>query len=272
MKTLELCSIEELDIEKTFECGQCFRWNADENGVYWGVVRGFPAKVWEEDGKVCVRSDAPAGMWRDYFDLDRDYEKTTAEFTGISEYLNRCIEYGRGIRILRQEPWEAICSFIISQCNNISRIKGIVERLCALYGEETAFEGRKMYTFPGAEVLACATEEDLASLRSGYRAAYIITAAKSVASGETKPEELIACHWREAEKALMSLKGIGKKVADCAVLFGLYHMEAFPVDVWIKKALKEHFPTDFVPESLGPCAGLAQQYIFYYARSTGNAD
>jgi len=271
METIRLCSARELDIVKTFECGQCFRWNADENGVYRGVARGFAARVWEEGGSVYLMSEAGENMWRDYFDLDRDYAAAAADFAGHSEYLDRCAQYGRGIRILRQEPWEAVCSFIISQCNNISRIKGIVERLCALYGEELEFDGRVMYSFPDAKTLSAVTKEELAPLRSGYRAEYIVTAAKAVASGEMNLEKLISCDWRSAEKALMSIKGIGKKVADCAVLFGLYHMEAFPVDVWIKKALKEHFPEGFVPESLGENAGLAQQYIFYYARSTDNA-
>ena len=126
-KTLRLCSEAEMDIVKTFECGQCFRWNADEKGVYTGVVRGYAAKVWCDNGEVFIRSSAPMGLWRDYFDLDRDYSAAAAMLHG-GDYLDECIACGQGIRILRQEPWEALCSFIISQCNNIKRIKGIVER------------------------------------------------------------------------------------------------------------------------------------------------
>lgn len=267
IKTLRLCAEDELDIVKTFECGQCFRWNRDEKGVYTGVALGYPARVWAEDGSVYIRSAAPEELWHDYFDLERDYA-AASRFQG-GEYLNECIRYGMGIRILRQDPWEALCSFIISQCNNIARIKGIVERLCALYGEELSFEGERFFAFPPAEKLALLEEGDLAPLRSGYRAAYIISAAKAVSAGELCLEELIACDGAAAKKALLSLNGVGDKVANCVVLFGLRHMEAFPIDVWIKRALKEHFPPDFDPKTLGDYAGLAQQYIFYYARSEG---
>ena len=112
-ETIHLASARELDIEKTFECGQCFRWNADESGVYRGIAFGYPARVWTEDGEVYLCSDAPEKMWREYFDLDRDYAGISAGFHG-GEYLDACIAYGQGIRILRQEPWEALCSFIIS--------------------------------------------------------------------------------------------------------------------------------------------------------------
>lgn len=264
METIRLASAEELDIVKTFECGQCFRWNADANGVYTGVAMGHPARVWTEDGSVYLRSEAPEALWRDYFDLSRNYSEISRFHAG--DYLDRCVEYGQGIRILRQEPWEALCSFIISQCNNIKRIKGIVERLCGSFGQPVEFEGRIYYTFPGPETLAELMPEDLAGLRCGYRAAYIIDAARSVCSKETDLQCLVSADAASAKKALLKLNGVGEKVANCVVLFGLYHMEAFPIDVWIRRALKEHFPGDFDPASLGEYAGLAQQYIFYYAR------
>lgn len=266
--TLRLCSAEEMDIEKTFECGQCFRWNRDEHGVYTGTAMGYAARVWTEDGEVFIRSAAPEALWREYFDLERDYA-AASRFEG-GEYLERCVEYGRGIRILRQDPWETLCSFIISQCNNISRIKGIVERLCRLYGDEGKFEGETYFAFPAAERIAALEAEDLAELRCGYRAPYIIGAARAVADGSLDLEQLIACGSSDAKKALLKLNGIGDKVANCVILFGLRHMEAFPIDVWIRRALKENFPPDFDPACLGEYAGLAQQYIFYYARSTGN--
>lgn len=268
LRTLTIAAAEQLDIVKTFECGQCFRWNADEKGVYTGVVRGYAARVWEENGQVYIRSKAPDELWLDYFDMGRDYSGLSRSFS-CGEYLDKCIAYGQGIRILRQEPWEALCSFIISQCNNISRIKGIVERLCALFGEETELEGERFYCFPEAERIALLSVEELAPLRCGYRAPYIITAAKAVADGSLCLERLISTDSLSAKKALTALNGVGDKVANCVVLFGLYHMEAFPIDVWIRRALKEHFPPDFDPACLGEYAGLAQQYIFYYARSGG---
>ena len=265
METIRLASAKELDIEKTFECGQCFRWNRDEKGVYTGVVRGYPARVWADGGEVYLCSDAPEALWRDYFDLSRNYEEIS-RFNG-SDYLDRCVQYGMGIRILRQEPWETLCSFIISQCNNIAHIKGIVERLCQTFGDELRFDRHTYYSFPGPEKLACLLPEDLAPLRCGYRASYLIDAARSVCSGQIELESLISADAAGAKKALLGISGVGEKVANCVVLFGLYHMEAFPIDVWIRRALKEHFPSDFDPACLGEYAGLAQQYIFYYARA-----
>ena len=264
-KNRRLAACEELDIVKTFECGQCFRWNADADGVYRGVVRGYPARVWTENGAVWIRSDAPETLWREYFDLGRDYAEISRGFAG-GEYLDKCTAFGRGIRILRQEPWEALCSFIISQCNNIKRIKGIVERLCAAYGECAELDGERFYTFPSADTLCTLREEDLAMLRCGYRAAYILSAARAVADGRLKLDALIECDYADAKRELLKLSGVGEKVANCVALFGLNHIEAFPIDVWMRRALRENFPPDFDPASLGEYAGLAQQYIFYYAR------
>ncbi|MCF0136783.1 MAG: DNA-3-methyladenine glycosylase 2 family protein [Oscillospiraceae bacterium] len=267
MKRIKLCSADELDIVKTFECGQCFRWNADDRGVYHGVASGNYAELETKDGLVYITTDADESFWRDYFDLGTDYAEISSAFTG--EYLETCRQFGCGIRILRQEPWEALCSFIISQCNNISRIKGIVEKLCRCFGDELKAGDVVCYGFPSAERLADLTPEELAPLRAGYRAEYIITAAKAVSDGSLDLEALKRMNCRDAVKELRKLKGIGEKVANCVVLFGLSHMEAFPVDVWMKRALKENFPEGFDPESLGAYAGLAQQYIFYYARSNG---
>lgn len=266
-----LASRSELDIEKTFECGQCFRWNMGADGAYRGVACGWPARLWYEGEDVMISTDGPEAMWREYFDLDRDYAAISRGFEG-GAYLDACVEAGLGIRILRQEPWEALCSFIVSQCNNITRIKGIVERLCESHGDALEFEGQRFYSFPGPERLAFLREEDLAHLRSGYRAAYIISAANAVVSGALDLKALIDCDYKQAHKSLCELRGVGTKVANCVVLFGLYHMEAFPIDVWIKRALKEHFPKGFDPAVLGKYAGLAQQYIFYYSRNLGDGE
>lgn len=259
---------EKTDIAKTFDCGQCFRWNADINGVYEGVAYGMPALISQKGGTIEIDSPAGAEFWEEYLDLNSEYESQTKGWSGI-EYLAECTEFSKGIRILRQEPWEALCSFIISQCNNITRIKGIVERLCSECGEKYEYNGKIYSLFPSAAKLAPLNAEDLAFLRAGYRAPYIINAARAVDSGEIDLEELKSISCTEAKKELLKLEGIGPKVADCAVLFGLHHMEAFPVDVWMKRALTGHFPKDFRPETLGPYAGLAQQYIFYYTREKG---
>lgn len=268
MSDTVLCSAEKLDIKKTFDCGQCFRWNADRNGVYFGVASGYPARIWNDGGNVMLDSPAAVSFWNDYLDLNSEYEKHCSGWRDY-QYLEECMDFSMGIRILNQEPWEALCSFIISQCNNIARIKGIVERLCTEYGEKKDFKGITYSTFPSADRIAELEPEDLSMLRSGYRAPYIISAARSVSSGMINLEELKKIPYEDAKKQLLSLNGIGEKVANCAVLFGLHHMEAFPVDVWMKRALKEHFPTDFRPEELGDYAGLAQQYIFYCTRERG---
>ncbi len=265
---MRLCSTRQLDTVKTFECGQCFRWNCGGDGIYRGVADGYYAEVSVRDGEVYITSDAPEELWQRYFDLDTDYDEISRAFTG--QYLEQCVRYGSGIRILRQDGWEALCSFIISQCNNISRIKGIVERLCEGFGDEIRAGDRLYYSFPSAERLALLEPGELACIRAGYRAEYIICAARAVAAGDIDLEALRQCDYKQAIKTLRTIRGVGEKVANCVVLFGLWHMEAFPIDVWMKRALKENFPPDFSPESLGRYAGLAQQYIFYYARSRGN--
>lgn len=266
--TFELCPEGELSPYKTFECGQCFRWNADENGGYVGVASGRAARVFTRGGMAVIECDeADIGFWREYLDMGTDYVKAR-ESVMLGEYLTECAEYGRGIRILRQDKWEALCSFIISQCNNIPRIKSIVEKLCAMFGEAMETPWGVKYSFPTASRVALLEEPELAPLRSGYRAAYIINAARAVASGDIDLEYAATLDGNEARKYLKSLNGVGDKVANCAVLFGLHRMDAFPVDVWIKRALKENLPAGFDPATLGDYAGLAQQYMFFHARET----
>ncbi|MDR0839076.1 MAG: DNA-3-methyladenine glycosylase 2 family protein [Oscillospiraceae bacterium] len=256
--------VEEIEItgmspKATFECGQCFRWDADESGAdscsYSGVAFGKTARVYERDGKVLLEASPGdfEAVWRDYFDLDEDYA-AIREKVGIDGHMRRAAEFGAGIRILRQDRWEALCSFIISQCNNIPRIKKIISALCANFGEEIA---AGVYSFPSAERLAALTEPDLAPLRAGYRAKYIIGAARAFAEG------------RELDTAekLLELEGVGKKVASCVALFGLHDLDAFPIDTWVKKALAKRFSPDFDPKIFSPYAGVAQQYMFYYERS-----
>ncbi|MDR1131461.1 MAG: DNA-3-methyladenine glycosylase 2 family protein [Oscillospiraceae bacterium] len=256
----------ELDLKKTFECGQCFRWDADENGAYSGAACGKPLRIWADAENVyCDAPESALPFWRTYFDLGADYDKNARPFTG-PEYLRACYEFGKGIRILRQEPWEALASFIISQCNNIPRIKKIISALCAAFGE--ALPGG-MFAFPPAERLAPLAPGDLAPLKSGYRAAYILNAARAVADGSLNFNALRALPPEEAFLQVRQIRGVGDKVANCFMLYGLHSLDRFPVDVWMKRALARHFPKDFDPKNLGPCAGLAQQYIFYYARSGG---
>ncbi len=252
-----------------FECGQAFRWNADENGIYTGIAYGVPARVWTENGKVYIMSaeGSFSSVWRDYFDLNRDYAALRKRISREKVLLPAC-EFGRGIRILRQEPWEALCSFIISQCNNIPRIKGIVEKLCRLCGDEIDFMGEKLYTFPSAQSVASLSTKELDTLRSGYRAAYISEAARGVASGSINLDEIMQLPTEAAKRELLALPGVGEKVASCVLLFGLGKLDAFPVDVWMKKAIKFFFGEGkFDYARFGDLAGLAQQYMFHYMRN-----
>ena len=264
--TCVLANKEQIDLKKTFECGQCFRWDADKCGVYKGVSCGKALMLWEENGKViCSAHDVDIPFWRNYFDLDTDYSEKSLSFTE-PPYLKVCAEFGAGIRILRQEPWEALCSFIISQCNNIPRIKKIIATLCGEFGSELAYG---LNSFPTANQLAVLSERDLAPLRCGYRAAYILNAARAVSDGVLDFDALREMAPEEAFAEIKKIYGVGDKVANCFMLFGLHRMDRFPIDVWMKRALKEHFPSDFDPATLGSYAGLAQQYIFYYARTEG---
>lgn len=269
-KAIRLCARDELDLEKTFECGQCFRWNADETGAYTGVAFGRAARIWAEDGFIFIDApEADKALWHNYFDLDMDYAKASERFC-CGEYMEKCLEFGYGIRLLRQDRWEALCSFILSQCNNIPRIKKIIETLCRLFGDPIAYGDKTYYSFPDAETVARLGEDDLAPLKCGYRAPYLLAAASAVADGSLSFSELDDMNYTEALKAVQIIRGVGEKVANCFILFGMHNLAAFPVDVWMKRALDAHFPKAFDPETFGEYAGLAQQYIFYYARSGEN--
>ena len=266
-RCFELCGERELSPRRTFDCGQCFRWNEGGDGKYRGVASGRAAVVWTEGGSAWIEC-APGDIdfWREYLDMETDYEAARRSIE-VCDYLRDCAAYGEGIRILRQDRWEALCSFIISQCNNIPRIRGIVERLCALFGEELDAPWGRVYAFPGPEKLAPLDEEALSPLRSGYRAKYILEAARAVDSGALDLEAVsLLPRAEDCRAALKRLPGVGDKVANCAVLFGLHRMDAFPIDVWVKKALREHMPAGFDPASLGEYAGLAQQYMFFRER------
>jgi len=265
---IEISGVTDFDLEKTFECGQCFRWNADGRGGYTGVASGRAARLRSVGGSVFITGSPEdfETVWHAYFDLGRDYAKIRQALC-VDGFMRKAAAFGAGIRILRQDKWEALCSFIISQCNNIPRIKGIINALCREFGGRIDFEGGEFYAFPAAEVLAALDEKDLAPLRCGYRAEYIISAARAVASGGLDLEALAGGTLGDARAELKKLRGVGDKVADCTALFGLNMTDAFPVDVWMKRAVAEFYGPGFDPGVFHPYAGIAQQYIFYYIRS-----
>lgn len=258
--------LSEFDLPHTLDCGQAFRWVCDQNGKWSGVAMNkYLELVKNADGTVILYNTSKEdfeNIWRDYFDLERDY---TAIVQNLSqnETLKKACEYSYGIRILNQEPFETLCSFIISQNNNIKRIKGIIERLCENFGEYK----KGYYTFPTPEKLANLTLDDLAVLRSGFRAKYLLDAAKKVVSGEVDLKNLKNLPLDEARDELMKIVGVGPKVADCCLLFSHRQAKAFPKDVWIKRAMEVLFQGE-LPEVAKDYAGIAQQYIFFYARET----
>lgn len=251
-------------LPQTLDCGQAFRWEKTEDNKWHGVVKGTPLTVYETaDGIVFENTDEEKfnTIWKDYFDFDTDYEKIRESFSG-DLYLSRAMDFCGGIRLLKQEPWEALCSFIISQNNNIPRIKGIISRLCEAFGDNL---GNGDFSFPDAERLAKMTPEELAPLRAGFRAKYIVDAARKVASGEVPLYELKKLPLEEGLNSLMKITGVGPKVASCALLYGCGKKDAFPIDVWVKKILKELYPDGF-PFEDSPYKGVAQQYLFHYRR------
>lgn len=253
----------DLNLKETFECGQCFRWN-NTDGYYYGAAYGKELKLLQlKDGieLFCSQEDFES-TWQSYFDLEFNYDSARKELGLISPVLEAASAYAPGIHILSQEPWEAICSFIISQNNNIPRIKGIIERLCALFGEQI---GDDVYSFPNADVISSLSPEDLAPIRSGFRAKYIISAAGSIARGEIDLEEIKASPIEFGRAELQKIHGIGPKVAECSLLYGFHKTEGFPIDVWMKRAMEVLMP-GFSPEDFGKNAGIAQQYLFHYSR------
>ena len=209
-------------------------------------------------------------IWRDYFHIDYDYDRIVDQINhSTDEFLRNAVQGGSGIRILRQEPFEMLISFIISQNKNIPSIKTCIERLCERYGECSTdkFTGAVYYAFPTPEQLADAKQEELRSLKLGYRDSYILSAARAVASGAINLEALKLASHEEAVKALCDIHGVGIKVANCVSLYGLHHIEAFPVDVWIRRIFTEVYGNRFDITPYRGYAGIIQQYMFYYFRS-----
>ncbi len=265
-----------IDIDRTFDCGQCFRFDRVEDSAfeveYRGVAFGRQVSFAQDGEYLCVIGSDERdfeSLWRRYLSLDEDYGAIHGELLSLSdnEALRLAVEHGKGIRILRQDPWETICSFIISQNNNIPRIKGLISALSREAGEKIA-EG--VYSFPTAKAVLALGVDRLRELKMGFRAPYIIDAAQKVVRGELDIASVSELSTPEAEKALCTVKGIGPKVADCALLFGFSKYDAFPIDVWIKKVIAKYFDESFDPRGLGRYAGVAQQVLFYYERYVNN--
>ena len=272
------------ELKDIFDCGQCFRWNEEDDGSYIGVVAQNVIKVWKENNTICFKSvgeDKLKDLVQYYFDLDRDYEAIKNKLAKVDKNMEVAIQYGSGIRILNQDLWETIISFIISANNNIPRIKGIIERMAQKYGKEIIFDGKKYYTFPTVDELSNATVEDLRKLGLGFRDIRVYETTKLIKEDKINLEKLQnEEEFKKVRETLLTLPGVGPKVADCILLFSsLKRWEAFPIDVWVRRVMNELYIHNedetkvkkeqiekLAEEKFGDLAGIAQQYLFYWRK------
>lgn len=263
-------NIKDFNLEQTFECGQCFRWNRQEDGSYIGVVGDYVINASYVDDWILIDCD-DENLISQYFDLKRDYTRIKNEINK-DDIIKKAISSGSGIRILQQQPWETLVSFIISANNNIPRIKKIIELMCLNFGEKLTYMDKTYYTFPTAEVISKLEICELSPIKCGFRDKYIIDAAKKVVSREIDLQSIYKMGEDEGRSVLKKIKGVGDKVADCVLLFAYQKYSVFPKDVWIKKILNNLYCVDernidsFVTEKFGDFGGFAQQYLFYYGR------
>lgn len=266
-----------------FECGQCFRWNVNEDGSYTGIFGNNILNVKKEEDKIIFRGICEENIIKtctNYFNLDTNYEKIKEDLSKIDDYLKTSISYGNGIRILKQDLWETIISFIISANNNIPRIKGIIERISKKYGNEIIWNDETYYTFPTVEQLSKASVDDLRALGLGFRDKRVYDTTKMILNNEIDLEKLENSNDIEfIKEELLKLPGVGGKVADCIMLFALNRFEVFPIDVWVRRVMNELYIKNedetkvdkkeiakLAQEKYSNLAGLAQQYLFYWKR------
>lgn len=268
----------DFELADIFECGQCFRWNRVSDSSYFGVASQRALLLEKKGGEMIFHSTAREDfdrIWYDYFDFGRDYSEIKKALSS-DPVLAEAIGYGSGIRILRQEAFETLISFIISASNNIPRIKTIIERLCENFGVKNEYMGKAYYSFPTPERIASLAPEELSVIRAGFRDKYILAAAKGVARGDIDLDAMAGMTAEEAKNTLMKIKGVGNKVSDCILLFGLAKCGSFPVDVWIKRIMEYCYFDNtersiseisaYASEHFGELGGFAQQYLFFWAR------
>lgn len=284
-QSYEIEDIKEFNLEDIFECGQCFRWNKLNDTTYVGIVKENVIKVCKLNGKIQFKSmgkDNLEKLVKQYFDLSRDYSKIKQDLSKIDKNMETSVKYGSGIRLLNQDLWETIISFIISANNNIPRIKGIIERLSKAYGKEIIWEGIKYYTFPTPEKLRNVTIEEYRKLGLGFRDKRIYETTQIILNKEIDLEQMHKnTNTQQVREQLLSLSGVGPKVADCILLFStLKRLDVFPIDVWVRRVMNDLYIKNedeekvskkqiekIAKEKFGNKAGLAQQYLFYWRRS-----
>ena len=275
--TMRIQNVTDFNLKYTLESGQSFRWNRIGD-AYYGVVDGRILKIRQVGSTLYVESSATEDeavfvpFLQRYLDVDRDVPKILAKVDNDA-YMHRAIEKLWGMRILNQEVWETVVSFILSQNNNIARIRGIIRRLSERFGKQLTLADYIAYSFPTPDALAAATEDELRSCGTGYRAGYLRDTAQAVVSGELSLTAVKQMSYLAAKAELMRRRGIGEKVADCICLFSLGHLTALPIDVWIKRIFEtlylrrgatQHEIRAFAHSYFGDYVGYAQQYLFHY--------
>lgn len=275
---------ESFELKDIFECGQCFRWNEQEDKSYTGVIKNAIINVKKEKENIIFTGKCEGEIKfivESYFDLNTNYEDIKEKLSNIDEYLKKSIEYGKGIRILKQDLWETIISFIISANNNIPRIKGIIERLSQKYGNEIEWNGKKYYTFPTQEQLKDVSVEEYRKIGLGFRDIRLYETTQMILNKEVDLEKLQNNpNTQEVRNELLKLSGVGPKVADCILLFSdLKRYDVFPIDVWVRRVMNDLYIKEddetkvskakiekIAEEKFGNLKGLAQQYLFYWRR------
>jgi N-glycosylase/DNA lyase len=272
--------VKDFNTDHIFDCGQCFRWQRQEDGSYIGPAMGRVVKISYADGQLiidnCGKEDFE-NIWKKYLDLDTDYGLIKEKLSAEDQIMQAASEYGYGIRILRQDFWETVVSFIISQNNNIPRIKGCIESICEKFGEHAGeYGGKAFFSIPSPSTLASLNSEDLAPCRLGYRAPYLVKMARQFV--DRGGPDVVEAELKNAEDPIQALQqfcGIGPKVAACISLFGLGRMDAFPIDVWMRRVMNRLYDIDekdvkamkdYAKKHFGENGGIAQQYLFYYIR------
>lgn len=272
-------------LKDIFECGQCFRWNLQKDGSYTGIFRKNVLNVKKEGEKIILQGICEKNIKEtveEYFDLKRDYETIKKTLSQIDQNMKVSVQYGEGIRLLNQDLWETILSFIISANNNIPRIKGIIERLSKKYGEKIIWQEEDYYTFPTVEQLKNVKVEEFRELGLGFRDKRIYETIHMIVNNQVNLEKMQKNpNTFEVREQLLTLSGVGPKVADCILLFSsLKRLEVFPIDVWVRRVMNELYTKQqdeskvskkeieqIAKEKFGNLAGLAQQYLFYWKRS-----
>ncbi len=279
--TITVKNIKDFIPKHIFECGQCFRWDKQKDGSYTGVAFNRVINVKKEGDDIIFSNTNKRDfddIWFNYFDLGRNYREIKQELAK-DDILNKAIKHGQGIRILNQDPWEILISFIISANNRIPMIKKSIKILSKRYGEYIEeYKGEKYYSFPLSNVLDDLSIEEITNCGTGFRAKYILNASKIVSSNQIDIYKLKNLSTPDARNQLMLFAGIGPKVSDCIMLFSMNKSDAFPIDIWVKRVM-EYFYVDegtklmdiqkYAQEKFGNLAGFAQQYLFYYARELG---